>query len=744
MNGGEKKRPYKRRISAKLIRYFLVVSVIPVSIVSLILTDRARNQMYSDATIRQQSLATDASMQVGRHIDAYIEQLAFISHINKTNPANTEDTLSALLQKTAPLRKIEYFNGKGKKRVAEKSQESGEVTFSSISVASNDETLDTLMGESYKIRVTRTKSNNPIVTIGMPLGNRKNARSDGAIIGYYDLGDTWKYVLPTHHETNSYVYIIDEAGNVIYHPDYSFLRSHAKLNDVQAVENFIVQEFSTIQAESEKGNEAISAVRATKHGWGVIATEPTVSALAGMTMFSNLALVLTLVTLATSVLLSILFASRIALPLRRLVKGARNLAQNNLTEQINVKSKDELQELADIFTTLGVNVNKYITDLQTNNKNLTYEQSRLRSIIDSVNDGVIAVDRKGVIISANGPAMQLLNNTEYSVVGRNIREVYTWTHDNEPLYLDFTSPGFHNFDDIVLAKGESVAYLDIKLEVLDRSDSDVAAIITMHDQTSNRELNFLKLDFVAIAAHELRTPLTVITGYLEMLNREAIHKLSADNAEDLQRVIVGAQQLGELINKLLNVARIARGDMEIHLDRLNLTQLVERGVEEHQQIAAQRQQALIYQSTVTDDLFVPADAASIVEVMNNLMGNAMKYTPEGGQIIIRLSATATEARVDVIDNGPGIPEDMRSKLFSKFYRAERSMISGTRGTGLGLFISKTIIDLQRGTIGIMPDKGTGSNFYFTLPIYNAERDDPLIMKNISRGKHGWYKKRPTH
>jgi signal transduction histidine kinase len=742
MNGGEKKRAYKRRISAKIVRYFLIVSILPVGIVGVVLMERARSQMYSDATVRQQSLATDASTQVSRHIDAYINQLSLIAHLNKQTTESVEDNLTALVQKTAPLSRVEYFDGKGKKRIAEKS--SGNVSYSVASVGSTDETLDTLMGESSKVTVTRTGSDSPVIAIGMSLGERLNARADGAIIGYFNLDETWKHVLPSHHETSSYVYVVDESSKLIHHPDRSFLRAHTELGDVKVVENFMVHELSTVQAEGETGSEAISAVRATTHGWGVIATEPVSSALAGMTIFTNLALATTIGALVVSVMLGLAFAGRIALPLRRLVKGARNLASNNLTEPINVKSQDELQELADIFNALGVNINKYVTDLQTNNENLSFEQSRLRSIIDSVNDGVIAVDRKGVIISANGPAMQLLNNTEYSVVGRDIREVYTWTHDNEPLVLDFTSAGFSTIEDVVLAKSEAVAYLDIKLEVLDRTDSDVAAIITTHDQTATRELNFLKLDFVAIAAHELRTPLTVINGYLDMLNREAIHKLSADSAEDLQRVIVGAQQLGELINKLLNVARIARGDMEIHLTKLNLTQLVSLGVQEHQQIATQHKQTLTYQSTLQHDVEVPADAASVVEVLNNLMGNAMKYTPEGGQILVQLSATATEARVDIIDNGPGVPEDMRDKLFSKFYRAERTGISGIKGTGLGLFISKTIIELQHGTIGVMPDKGTGSNFYFTLPIYNAERDDPLVMQNISRGKHGWYKKRPNN
>ena len=184
--------------------------------------------------------------------------------------------------------------------------------------------------------------------------------------------------------------------------------------------------------------------------------------------------------------------------------------------------------------------------------------------------------------------------------------------------------------------------------------------------------------------------------------------------------------------------------MEIFLDKLNVTQLAKQNVEEHQQIAAQKNQTLVYTVNTEADAYAPADTTSIAEVLNNLIGNALKYTPRGGQVRVHVTVNTTDIRVEVTDNGPGIPEEMRANLFSKFYRAERSMIAGTRGTGLGLFISKTIIELQNGTIGVTANSGDGSTFYFTLPIYQAERDDALIEKNISRGKHGWFKKRSAH
>jgi signal transduction histidine kinase len=281
------------------------------------------------------------------------------------------------------------------------------------------------------------------------------------------------------------------------------------------------------------------------------------------------------------------------------------------------------------------------------------------------------------------------------------------------------------------------------ISVIPHEDSDVAAIMTIRDLTQSRELDFMKLDFVAIAAHELRTPLTVVRGYLDMISTEAIKKFTINNLENLQKSMEGTDQLRDLINKLLNIARIERGEMEIFIEKLNLRKLLEENVRQHEPQANRREQRLKLIADTDKLTYVAADPASITEVLNNLIGNAIKYTPKGGHINVKITADDKTARVTVADDGPGIPEDMRGRLFTKFYRAERSLIAGTRGTGLGLYISKTIIGLQQGEIGFEPgEKGKGSSFFFTLPIYDPAKYDKLLPKDKQLGGiHGWFKKR---
>lgn len=447
-----------------------------------------------------------------------------------------------------------------------------------------------------------------------------------------------------------------------------------------------------------------------------------------------------------SVIFGIFFSRQLIRPLRELSLGAKRMEHGDFSQPIKVKSSDELQELADTFNGMANGIRKLISDLKLNNMRLKFEQIKLNNIISSVSDGVIAVNTDGKIVSINPPAALLIDKNPADIEGKLLTELFKFDHDGELFTPDIINGGIYRYTDLSLNQGNSIAYLDMMVAVLDHQDSDVAAIITLHDQTASRELSFMKLDFVAIAAHELRTPLTVVRGYLDMLNTGSASKeLSIFNLEQLAKATEGADQLRALINKLLNIARIERGDMEIFIEKLNLSKLVHENVSNHMSMAAAKEQKISYKATTDSAVYVPADSASILEVVNNLIGNAIKYTGKGGKVKVNLivEKDKDQVRVEVIDNGPGIPEDLRDRLFTKFYRAERSLISGTRGTGLGLFISKTIIELQNGTIGIEPDTGDGSTFYFTLPLYNPDRDDEQIAKKSSGGIRGWFKKRPN-
>jgi signal transduction histidine kinase len=715
------------------------------AIVSLLLVNGARDQLFRDAGSKQQRFATDASRLVDSYLDSNTGQLAFVARLYATDPTHIDQSLTTLLRENRGMQKVEVLTVDGKRRAATTQDDETRITVTKI--RSDDTTFDQLAGKARLITLKRDTGGTPELAIALPIFNDQQSGSTnkliGGIIGHFKVGDAWESLLPHSQAADDYAYVVDGSGNLVHHPDRNFLSSHHTANDIEAVRNFLAGSYETRQTKSAENDDVISTAHLTKSGWGVIIEEPTASVYAGMRSFTQLAAVAIFGALVVSVITALFFSMRIVRPIKRLVVGARSFSQNKLTQRIDIKTKDELQEVADVLSDMGTNVSHLVSDLESNNRDLTSEQSKLQNIINSVNDGVVAINAKQEIVSINRSAARLLTNITHPVVGRPLQETLPWTHEGEPLKIETEYPGFRQYENIVLAKGESVSYLDLTVEVLDRDDNNVAAIITIHDQTASRELNFLKLDFVAIAAHELRTPLSVISGYLDMLDREAIKELSNENIENLRSAIVGAGQLRELINKLLNIARIERGDMEIFLDKIDLAALTAKNVQEHQPVATQRGHTLRFVSDSHDAVYVPADTASIVEVLNNLIGNAVKYTPDGGQIQVAVTANDNEARVEVTDNGPGVPEELRDKLFSKFYRAERNMIANTRGTGLGLFISKTVIELQHGTIGIAPDQGHGSTFYFTLPIYKPERDDALIQKNISRGKHGWYKKSPN-
>ena len=736
---------YRQKISIKIASYFLIIAIIPPVIISSVLISSARDALHSSIANKQQVYTANVARHINDYLDKTSDNLKLVAQFYITNHKDMRNSLISLFDENPSLTKVEFLTQDDIRQTALRQGDT--INIATTTVGSDDITLDMPSSKTKQIILTKDINNRNLITISQPITEKSWPKDHvvGLVTGYYEIGNEWNTILPISDENDAQAYVVDRSGNLVYHPDSNFFSTNSEVKDVEAVQNFLNGHTKTERTVSRSGRDVLSTSYKTEIGWGVIVEEPVGSAYAAIDSYIRLSIIFSIGIIVAAAFIGLLFGGRFVKPFQKIVTGARKLARNDFSASpITIKTKDELQELADILNNIGTSTSQFVANLEAKNRYLTFEQSRLQNIINSVNDGVVAVNGNGEIISINGAAMRLASHVRYDVQGRLIDEIFPWTHEGNPLKLDLVTPGFHTYNDVVLAKNESVAYMDLVVEVADREDSDVAAIITIHDQTSTRELSFMKLDFVAIAAHELRTPLTVISGYLDILNREAIHNLSTENIEDLQKAILGTQQLRELINRLLNIARIDRGDMELFLDKVNLTELVATNVEQHQPVAAQKNQILSFTSTTNDIVYVPADASALSEVLNNLIGNAIKYTPTGGQIRVNIITHGNEVQVEVIDNGPGIPESLRDKLFSKFYRAERSMISGTRGTGLGLFISKTIIELHHGTINIRPDEGRGSTFYFTLPIYKPERDDALITQNISRGKHGWFKKRTTH
>ncbi len=751
------------KISTKILLYFALVSLIPLGVATFILVSSAHTQLLQAASTKQQAVANDLADRVNSYLGSKINNLVNISQLYSTgNLPQSEigQNLAVALNDNPDMQRVAIVNASGQDQVVFK--RSGQVsTLENESNTDAFKAVNFLSGKAYVSSVSYNSSHEPIITIATPVltSNFSSHLSDlnnanfgiysssgdiqGAVIASYNMSNLWNSVLSTKVGQGGYAYVVDGLGNLVAHPNNQFLATHPKLSNVEAVKDFINGQITTGQTVSETGKKVISTPRVIPvSAWAIIVEEPVSSVYSGVNSYIQLATIIGLSAIAFSIALSFFFRRQLTEPIKKLAEGARRFGRGEFDKQIELKSDDELSDLAETFNKMGKSINELVGDLKTNNLSLLVEQTKLNNIISSVSDAVIALNNKGEIVSANPPAAKLISKTAKEIQSQKMTDLYRFKFDDKPFSPTLDKPGNYHYTDLTLHNGNEIFYLDLAVSVLSHKDSDVAVIITIRDLTKSRELDFMKLDFVAIAAHELRTPLTVVRGYLDLLNTEAIRKFTLNNLENLQKAVEGTDQLRDLINKLLNIARIERGEMEIFIEKMNLTKLVKDSVRQHNPQSIQKEQRLTFKAASDKTIYVPADPSSITEVLNNLIGNAIKYTGKRGIITVELEANEIQAMVKVSDSGPGIPESLRDKLFTKFYRAERSLISGSRGTGLGLFISKTIIELQHGEIGLDSSDTNGSTFFFTLPIYDPEKYDKLIPKEKQLGGiHGWFKKR---
>lgn len=271
--------------------------------------------------------------------------------------------------------------------------------------------------------------------------------------------------------------------------------------------------------------------------------------------------------------------------------------------------------------------------------------------------------------------------------------------------------------------------------------SEAETIITLFDRTNDYQPEDDDLDFIAFAAHELRGPITVIRGYLDTLNDELADITDPDQKELFQRLIVSANRLSGYVNNILNASRFDRRHLKVHLEEQTVQNIYDT-IADDMQMRATAQQRLLSVSLPDGLPTVAADLNSMSEVLANLIDNAIKYSNDGGSIEVTAGVNADFVEVSVTDHGIGMPANVISNLFHKFYRSHRSRET-VAGTGIGLYISKAIVESNGGKISVRSVEGHGSTFTFSLPIYSTVADKLKTGVNnqdfIERSSSGWIK-----
>ncbi|MGH7218038.1 MAG: sensor histidine kinase [Candidatus Microsaccharimonas sp.] len=269
-----------------------------------------------------------------------------------------------------------------------------------------------------------------------------------------------------------------------------------------------------------------------------------------------------------------------------------------------------------------------------------------------------------------------------------------------------------------LPNEEDRRYFDVVASYNKEAESEV--VITLIDRTHLYEVGEQELDFIAFAAHELRGPITVIRGYIDVLSDELSETLAEDQKELFRRLAVSANRLSGYINNILNTSRYDRRHLRMHLSETSMSTVYDT-IRDDMALRASSQNRLLTVNIPDGLPTIAADTASLGEVFGNLIDNAIKYSNEGGAISVTAASKGDTVELYVEDRGIGMPANVMSNLFQKFYRSHRSRET-VAGTGIGLYISKAIVESHGGTISVRSEDGRGSVFTISLPTYKIVAD----------------------
>lgn len=445
-----------------------------------------------------------------------------------------------------------------------------------------------------------------------------------------------------------------------------------------------------------------------------------------------------------ALVLSFVFAELLARPIRRIHESLNQLVSGNYHLPLPRGRHGEFGEINQQLSVLSSTLEQAFSQATSEMSLIAAERNKLQTVLNTMSDGVFALDRANRIIMFNRAASELTGRNLASVAGQLAEKVMPFRSQGELVmtrWLTATGSsigrrrGQWKSLELYRADGTMVT-VDVEAIQIDNDPNGIRALITFQDVSKQQMLEDMKVDFVALAAHELRTPLTEVRGYLDILRNDDV-KLDRDAKKLVENAFASSQQLAGLVNNLLNVARIEHGELTFSpvpvdwlatLEDLKPT-LVARARTSKIKLAiiAPSRLAKIY-----------VDPVSITEVLNNLVNNAIAHTRPNGTIRISAERQGDEIETVVADNGSGIPSSAQARLFTKFYRLEG--LKSSHGTGLGLFISKSIIEAHHGKIWVDSIEGKGSRFGFRLPLAKlAPKRQTGNSKLIMRGAHGWIK-----
>ncbi|MEH7387891.1 ATP-binding protein, partial [Bacillus sp. JJ1521] len=390
--------------------------------------------------------------------------------------------------------------------------------------------------------------------------------------------------------------------------------------------------------------------------------------------------------------------TRITAPLRKMREAATEVARGKFDTKVPILTHDEIGAL-------GLALNQMGRQLKYNMNALNQEKEQLASILNSMADGVITLNRDGTILITNPPAERFLQawyyqQGMYQDVGEELPP------EVKDLFQRAVSFEKEQFIEISL-QGRTWVIL---MSPLYNQTYIRGAVAVLRDMTEERRLDKLREDFIANVSHELRTPIAMLQGYSEAIMDDIAS--SEEERKEITKVIYDESlRMGRLVNELLDIARMQSGHITLNKENIDFNSFINRVIRKFQGLA--KDNLITLSATIEEDIGeIHMDPDRIEQVFTNLIDNAIRHTDENGMVEVHVTGQETAIKVDISDTGSGIPEEDLPFVFERFYKADKARTRGKSGTGLGLAIVKNIIGAHNGNISVHSKLGEGTTFTF--------------------------------
>jgi len=455
-------------------------------------------------------------------------------------------------------------------------------------------------------------------------------------------------------------------------------------------------------------------------------------------------------TTALLILLIVFIALRLShdvvRPIWKLRDSLEHLNAGHFVHKRSIFTGDELEVLDAEVKKLATRLEEAYSSLEHKVKERTQElaeqHSQDEALIESIGEGFLAVDLDGKVIACNQSAENLLRWEKGQIINGHFTSVLSIRGAGNKLI----PPNEHLVQQVIDKKRPVRTFPTDSYECERRNGEKFpiaitavpfmvgtemrGIVVTFRDVSEEKRIDRMKSEFISLTSHQLRTPLTAIGWYTELIHNES-DGLKPDQKEYVQQIVDSHRRMADLVNSLLNVSRIELGHLKIEPQEVNLKDLIESTLGELKPQMQNKNMELI--EDVPENLNIKADKELLQIAIENLASNAVKYTPEGKAMRVKVEVEEDKFILTIKDDGMGIPKAQQHKVFEKLFRADNVVKSDTDGTGIGLYITKSIVEAWGGKIWFESDEDNGTSFHFNAPIEMRELNTEE-GKRLDRGR----------